>query len=94
MSLDSTGNLKQQLHTNLGPKAPIYFEALQGFVTGKISRTEFEEAVRSVLITTNLGELHLYCGRILVVNNNFQCTYIMPLSSPCSMQQQHTNGTL
>ncbi|EAU90356.1 hypothetical protein CC1G_09038 [Coprinopsis cinerea okayama7 len=58
MSLDSTGNLKQQLTTNLGPKAPVYFDALQNFVTGKISRVEFEEIVTSILTTPILLQIH------------------------------------
>lgn len=57
MSLDSTANLKQQLINHLGPKASIYFEALQGFVTGRISRGEFEDAAKQVLTTATLREL-------------------------------------
>ena len=56
MSLDSTGNLKQQLINHLGPNAPIYFQALQSFVTGKISRTEFEASALSVLTNDSLRE--------------------------------------
>jgi hypothetical protein len=56
MSLDSTGNLKQQLVTHLGPKAPIYFDSLQAFVSGKISRGEFEDGVKQVLTSSALRE--------------------------------------
>lgn len=58
MSLDSTANLKQQLINHLGPKASIYFEALQGFVTGRISRGEFEDAAKQVLTTATLLQVH------------------------------------
>ncbi|KAJ2927819.1 hypothetical protein H1R20_g9277, partial [Candolleomyces eurysporus] len=58
MSLDTTGNLKQQLINNLGPKYPVYHEALQNFATGKISRVEFEDTVKQVLTTAALLQIH------------------------------------
>ncbi|KAJ2919492.1 hypothetical protein MD484_g924, partial [Candolleomyces efflorescens] len=58
MSLDTTGNLKQQLMNNLGPKYPIYHDALQKFATGRISRSEFEDIVNSVLTTSTLLQIH------------------------------------
>lgn len=58
MSLDSTSNLKQQLITHLGPKASIYFDSLQGFVSGKLSRGEFEDNVKQVLTSAALRECH------------------------------------
>ncbi|KAF5336035.1 hypothetical protein D9611_006202 [Ephemerocybe angulata] len=59
MSLDSTANLKQQLINHLGDTAPVYFESLQSFVTGKISRVEFEAKAFQVLEKDNvLVQIH------------------------------------
>ncbi|PPQ65490.1 hypothetical protein CVT26_000130 [Gymnopilus dilepis] len=54
MSLDSTANLKGQLQKNLGPHAQTYFDSLKDFVSGKISRSEFEDATKQVLTTPSL----------------------------------------
>jgi len=58
MSLSSTGNIKSQLGTHLGPKAPQYFATLKLFVTGKSSRSEFEDSIKSLLDAPNLVQLH------------------------------------
>lgn len=58
MSLSSTSNIKGQLTTNLGLKAPQYFDLLKDFVAGRISRQEFDDAVRRVLDSNNLIQLH------------------------------------
>ncbi|KAK0202927.1 transcriptional regulator of RNA polII, SAGA, subunit-domain-containing protein [Desarmillaria ectypa] len=58
MSLSSTSTIKQQISSQLGPKAPAYFEPLASFVKGKISRTEFEDALKAVLDAPNLIQLH------------------------------------
>ncbi|KAI6149792.1 transcriptional regulator of RNA polII, SAGA, subunit-domain-containing protein [Pisolithus tinctorius] len=58
MSLSSTSTIKGQLHAALGPKAQPYFEALSQFVSAKISRGEFEDAVRQALDAPNLVQLH------------------------------------
>ncbi|TFK71604.1 hypothetical protein BDN72DRAFT_837328 [Pluteus cervinus] len=58
MSLSSTGNIKVQLTTNLGQRAPTYFEALKLFVAGQTSRAEFEETVRQLLDVPSLVQLH------------------------------------
>ncbi|KAF8737748.1 hypothetical protein AX14_012320 [Amanita brunnescens Koide BX004] len=58
MSLSSTSTLKGQLTTNLGAKAPQYFDTLKDFVSGKISRQEFDDAVRRVLDSNSLIQLH------------------------------------
>ncbi|PPQ88711.1 hypothetical protein CVT25_009475 [Psilocybe cyanescens] len=57
MSLSSTSTLKGQLIKNLGPKAHLYFEALSSFVSGKTSRTEFEESAKQLLTSANLSTL-------------------------------------
>ncbi|KAK0457656.1 transcriptional regulator of RNA polII, SAGA, subunit-domain-containing protein [Desarmillaria tabescens] len=58
MSLSSTSTIKQQISSQLGPKAPAYFEPLASFVIGKISRTEFEDSLKAVLDAPNLIQLH------------------------------------
>ncbi|PFH51884.1 hypothetical protein AMATHDRAFT_74582 [Amanita thiersii Skay4041] len=58
MSLSSTSTIKGQLTMNLGPKAPQYFSTLKAFVSGKISRQEFDDRVRQVLDSTSLIQLH------------------------------------
>ncbi|KAF4611051.1 hypothetical protein D9613_006828 [Agrocybe pediades] len=58
MSLSSTSTLKSQLINNLGSNAHIYFDALSNFVSGKTSRTEFEEATKQVLTSHNLLQIH------------------------------------
>ncbi|SJL03569.1 uncharacterized protein ARMOST_06926 [Armillaria ostoyae] len=58
MSLSSTSTIKQQISSQLGAKAPAYFEPLASFVTGKISRPEFEDSLKAVLDAPNLIQLH------------------------------------
>ncbi|KAJ8515729.1 hypothetical protein ONZ45_g6899 [Pleurotus djamor] len=58
MSLSSTSTIKSQLVAGLGPKAPEYFDTLQQFVCGRISRAEFEDGVRAALDAPNLIQLH------------------------------------
>lgn len=58
MSLSSTSTIKGQLHAALGTKAQSYFDALSQFVSAKISRAEFEDAVRQALDAPNLVQLH------------------------------------
>jgi hypothetical protein len=55
MSLSSTSTIKAQLATNLGLKSNSYFDTLLRFITGQISRTEFDETVRQALDTPHLG---------------------------------------
>ncbi|KAG1751663.1 transcriptional regulator of RNA polII, SAGA, subunit-domain-containing protein [Suillus occidentalis] len=58
MSLSSTSTIKNQLNAALGQKAPAYFETLSQFVSGKVSRIEFDESVRQALDAPNLVQLH------------------------------------
>ncbi|KAJ3755189.1 transcriptional regulator of RNA polII, SAGA, subunit-domain-containing protein [Lentinula raphanica] len=58
MSLSSTSHIKSQLTTNLGPKASTYFSCLQKFVTGQISRTEFDDTLKPILDAPYLIQLH------------------------------------
>lgn len=55
MSLSSTSTIKGQLNVALGAKAKSYFDALDQFVSAKISRTEFEDVVRHALDAPHLG---------------------------------------
>ncbi|KAF8631883.1 hypothetical protein AX15_002148 [Amanita polypyramis BW_CC] len=58
MSLSSTSTIKGQLTTNLGSKAPQYFDALRDFVSGRSSRQEFDDTVRRALDSNSLIQLH------------------------------------
>jgi hypothetical protein len=60
MSLSSTSTIKNQLNAALGQKAPAYFETLSQFVSGKVSRIEFDESVRQALDAPNLGTVQLF----------------------------------
>ncbi|KIM44987.1 hypothetical protein M413DRAFT_442948 [Hebeloma cylindrosporum] len=58
MSLSSTATLKSQLIKNLGSNAQTYFDSLSTFVSGRTSRTEFEETTKAILTTPTLIQLH------------------------------------
>ncbi|KAI0629279.1 transcriptional regulator of RNA polII, SAGA, subunit-domain-containing protein [Trametes polyzona] len=58
MSLSSTSTIKNQLTNALGPKAPPYFAVLKEYLSGHISRTEYDEQVKTYLDTTHLVQLH------------------------------------
>ncbi|KAH7879138.1 transcriptional regulator of RNA polII, SAGA, subunit-domain-containing protein [Lentinula edodes] len=58
MSLSTTSHIKSQLTNNLASKAPIYFTCLQKFVTGRISRTEFDDTLKPILDAPYLIQLH------------------------------------
>lgn len=61
MSLSSTPTIKAQLETGLGPaKSSTYFETLGQFVSGQISRSEFDEQVRQTLDSPHLGRLSIH----------------------------------
>ncbi|OJT06384.1 hypothetical protein TRAPUB_2758 [Trametes pubescens] len=58
MSLSSTTTIKNQLSTALGPKAPPYFSVLKDYLSGHISRTEYDDQVKTHLDSTHLVQLH------------------------------------
>lgn len=62
MSLPPTTTIKTQLTSALGHKAPQYYHILREFLSGRISRIEFDEQVKEVLGKDNIttGELHTY----------------------------------
>lgn len=55
MSLPSPATVKAQLNVVLGQKAPQYWDNLQLFLAGQISRGEFEDLAREILDTYQLG---------------------------------------
>jgi hypothetical protein len=55
MSLPSTAAVKLQLGAALGARAPQYWDTLQHFLAGQLSRAEFEDAARDSLDTQHLG---------------------------------------
>ena len=59
MSLASTSTIKAQLKSVLGVKADPYFDVFQKFVVGRISRGEFDDAIRHFLDAPSLGEFQL-----------------------------------
>ncbi|KAF9268990.1 hypothetical protein L218DRAFT_1072657, partial [Marasmius fiardii PR-910] len=58
MSLSSTSTIKQQISTHLGSNASKYFDSLYNFVTGQISRAEFDEVLKPILDAPSLIQLH------------------------------------
>ncbi|OBZ73832.1 hypothetical protein A0H81_06044 [Grifola frondosa] len=58
MSLLSTSTIKSQLLSALGQKAPLYWHVLQQYLSGSISRIEYDEQVKEYLDTTPLVQLH------------------------------------
>ena len=55
MSLSSTSTLKAQLTNALGSEAPAYFKVLKEFLSGHISRTEFEEVLKKLNVLSREG---------------------------------------
>ena len=47
--------IRDQLNIALGNRSAQYWDILNVFLGGKISRTEFEELIREVVDTPNLG---------------------------------------
>lgn len=86
MSLSSTSTLKGQLTINLGTKAPLYFDTLKDFVSGRISRQEFDDAVHQVLDSNSLSTS---LGYIMVrdSDNDAQYSCTMRLSFPSLMRR-------
>ncbi|KAH9846033.1 transcriptional regulator of RNA polII, SAGA, subunit-domain-containing protein [Lenzites betulinus] len=58
MSLSSTSTIKNQLSNALGSKAPPYFRVLKEYLSGHISRTEYDDQVKTFLDSTHLVQLH------------------------------------
>lgn len=58
MSLSSTSRIKAALSEQLGANAQPYFAALNSFVTGRWSRSEFDEVIHKLLDAPTLVQLH------------------------------------
>ena len=54
MSLSSTTTVKSQITNALGPKAPLYFAVLKEYLSGRISRNEYDEQIKTHLDSTHL----------------------------------------
>ncbi|PSR72818.1 hypothetical protein PHLCEN_2v11315 [Hermanssonia centrifuga] len=65
MSLSSTSTIKTQLSTALGPKAPLYYSTLQQYVSGSISRTEYDEQIKDCLGKDNVPIMQLHNSLIV-----------------------------
>lgn len=87
MSLSSTTTIKNQLSTALGPKAPPYFSVLKEYLSGHISRTEYDDQVKTHLDSTHLGMASFGSARLPSANAHTvreQSSYITPSLSPYS----------
>lgn len=54
MSLSSTSVIKAQMTMALGQKAPLYYKILRDYLSGSISRTEFDDQVKDCLGKDNI----------------------------------------
>ena len=54
MSLSSTSTVKAQITNALGPKATSYFSVLKEYLSGHISRNEYDEQIKALLDSTHL----------------------------------------
>ncbi|KAL7280759.1 hypothetical protein ACG7TL_005703 [Trametes sanguinea] len=52
-----TNTIKHQLTNALGPKAPLYFNVLKEYLSGHISRTEYDDQVKQYLDSIHLVSL-------------------------------------
>ncbi|KLO11612.1 hypothetical protein SCHPADRAFT_921686 [Schizopora paradoxa] len=53
-----SSTLRDEINAALGPKASVYWQTLNQYTSGKISRVEFEELVREAVDTPHLVQLH------------------------------------
>ncbi|TFK94187.1 hypothetical protein K466DRAFT_536690 [Polyporus arcularius HHB13444] len=79
MSLSSTSTLKAQLTNALGSEAPAYFSVLKEFLSGHISRNEFEDVLKKVL-QDNLYLLFLH--NALIVSLFDMSAHLAPVIAP------------
>ena len=59
MALKSTPTIKEELNATLGQKAEHYWSTLNYYLSGQISRAEFDDLAREALSTPDLGMLQL-----------------------------------
>ena len=60
MSLPSTTTIKAQLAVALGPKAPLYYNILQEYLSARISRLEFDDQIKECLGRDNITSSKLH----------------------------------
>ncbi|CAL1714736.1 unnamed protein product [Somion occarium] len=65
MSLSPTATIKAQLTASLGPKAPTYWSVLKQYLSGSISRGEFDEQIKECLGKDNLHLIQLHNSLIV-----------------------------
>lgn len=53
--LKSTSVLKEELNVELGHKSEHYWDTLNHYLSGQISRAEFDELIREAVDTPHLG---------------------------------------
>lgn len=47
--------IRDELNVDLGDRSAYYWDTLNSYLAGKISRVEFEEQIREVVDTPHLG---------------------------------------
>jgi len=65
MSLSSTATIKSQLTSNLGLKAPPYWKTLQLYLSGEISRGEYDDEIKECLGRDNAPLIQLHNSLIV-----------------------------
>jgi hypothetical protein len=86
MSATAPSTIKSQLVAALGPNGRDYWENLNGFIVGKISRQEFEDVVREWINTPELVHLH---NSFLLTMISSAGTLDPPDTKPDGPQQPH-----
>ncbi|KAI0704289.1 transcriptional regulator of RNA polII, SAGA, subunit-domain-containing protein [Cytidiella melzeri] len=65
MSLSSPTTIKAQLATALGPKTPLYYKIFQEYLSGRLSRVEFDEQIKDCLGADNITSIQLHNALIV-----------------------------
>ncbi|KAI0741934.1 transcriptional regulator of RNA polII, SAGA, subunit-domain-containing protein [Daedaleopsis nitida] len=78
MSLSSTSTVKSQITTALGQRATLYFNVLKEYLSGHISRNEYDDQVKALLDSTHLLQLH----NALIVSLFDTSAHLAPLAAP------------
>ncbi|KAI0793889.1 transcriptional regulator of RNA polII, SAGA, subunit-domain-containing protein [Fomes fomentarius] len=78
MSLASTSTVKTQILSALGPKGSSYFSVLKEYLSGHISRNEYDEQIKALLDSTHLLQLH----NALIVTLFDTSAHLAPVAAP------------
>ncbi|KAI0072699.1 hypothetical protein K474DRAFT_1628620 [Panus rudis PR-1116 ss-1] len=65
MSLSSTSTIKAQLSASLGPKAQTYWHTLKEYLSGRISRGEYDDQIKECLGRDNQALIQLHNSLIV-----------------------------